>query len=379
MPNSDQTFMQLAIDLAKKGEGSVEPNPMVGCVIVHDDKVIGSGFHQAYGQAHAEINAIQSLTPDCNLRSILANATVYVTLEPCSHHGKTGPCTDALIEAGVARVVVACLDPNPLVAGTGIKRLETADIKVTTGILEDQSKQVLAPYLKGMKKQKPWMIAKWAMTLDGKIATQTGDSKWISNAQSRMVVHQLRNRVDAIMVGIGTAIADDPMLNARLENANDASTTQQKPALRVIVDSQARLSPESKLAKTAHTLPTLVAVHSSANPKNCERLKSMGCEIFQSEHDHPNDRLEALLTYLSKQQVTNVLVEGGGNLLGSLNDLQEIDEVHCFIGPKIIGGQNATSPIHGLGFDLIINASQLDIQSVQQIGNDIYAIGRTIR
>jgi len=345
--NAEETFMRIAIDLAKKGEGCVEPNPMVGCVLVRDQNIIGQGFHQKFGGPHAEVEAINSVEDEESLKG----TTAYVTLEPCSHVGKTGPCSQALIAAGISKVVVACLDPNPLVGGNGIKELQSAGIEVITGVLETEARSVLAPYLKAIEKQKPWVIAKWAMTLDGKIATRTGDSKWISNEQSRAIVHQLRSRVDAIMVGIGTAIADDPMLNAR----------------------------DEKLAKTAQDYPTLVAVHASADQEQCDLLESLGCEIFKSDFDQPNERLSALLTHLSSQRITNLLVEGGGQLLGALNDLDEIDEVHCFIGPKIIGGSDTTSPIQGNGFDLIKNANELDIQSVQQIGDDIYTIGRTRR
>ena len=204
--------MRLAIELAAKGEGCVEPNPMVGCVIVRDGQIIGQGFHNQFGGPHAEINALSSIDSDAH---DAAGATAYVTLEPCSHVGKTGPCCDALIESEIAKVVVACVDPNPLVSGQGIKRLRDAGIKVEIGLLESEARELIAPYLKRIETGKPWVIAKWAMTLDGKIATATGDSQWISNSDSRSIVHELRGKVDAIMVGIGTALADDPMLNAR--------------------------------------------------------------------------------------------------------------------------------------------------------------------
>ena len=376
----DESFMRLAIELAKKGEGCVEPNPMVGCVLVRNGTVVGQGYHEKFGGPHAEVNAIESTKDNASLST--TGTTAYVTLEPCSHVGKTGPCSQALIAAGVSRVVIACKDPNPLVAGNGIKQLRAAGIEVDTGVLEDQARVVLAPFLKTIEKQTPWIIAKWAMTLDGKIATRTGDSKWISNEQSRAVVHQLRSRVDAIMVGIGTAIADDPMLNARLDetlNPQAGCQSTRAPALRVIVDTNVRLSSNSKLAQTAHQYPTLIAVHSSADKEKCELLESLGCEIFTTDFDQPNERLTDLLRHLSAQRITNLLVEGGGQLLGSLNDMNQIDEVHCFIGPKIIGGENTVSPIQGSGFDLIKNASELDIQSVQQIGDDIYTVGRTRR
>ena len=333
MSNSDEQYMQYAIDLATQGEGRVEPNPMVGCVLVRDNQIIGHGFHEQFGGPHAEVNAIDSARPNA------VGATAYVTLEPCSHVGKTGPCSDALIKAKVSRVIIACRDPNPLVAGQGIKRLEDAGIEVELGMLELQARSVMAPYLKRVEQSKPWIIAKWAMTLDGKIATSTGDSKWISNSDSRQIVHKLRARVDAVIVGIGTALADDPMLNARLDqqgtsggvNPNPAKSKIRPPALRVVVDSMARLGLDSKLVKTAKEIPTLIALGPEADSAKLDQLVSAGCTLFTHPSTNRNERLEALLSHLAEQQLTNVLVEGGGQLLGGLHDLNQIDEVHCFL------------------------------------------------
>ncbi|MDG1872897.1 MAG: bifunctional diaminohydroxyphosphoribosylaminopyrimidine deaminase/5-amino-6-(5-phosphoribosylamino)uracil reductase RibD [Mariniblastus sp.] len=386
MSNVDETFMRLAIDLSKQGEGFVEPNPMVGCVLVQDNEVIGQGFHQEFGGPHAEVNALNSAFNAiqfetgkkgvCQFDAARGPVTAYVTLEPCSHTGKTGPCASALINAGISRVVIACSDPNPLVAGKGTEQLRNAGIEVTLGILQAESREVLAPYLKCFEQSKPWVIAKWAMTLDGRIATRTGDSKWISSEASRARVHSLRARVDAVMVGIGTAIADDPMLNARNLQPDNAHASR-SPAIRVIVDSTARISLSSKLVQTAEELPTLIAVGPKAKADKIKQLRDCQCVVYESDIEEANQRLVQLLSHLQSQQITNILVEGGGQLLGSLNDLGQIDEVHCFIGPKLAGGSEALSPVLGAGFDMMNQTSQLKLTSVRHFENDVYIIGRT--
>ena len=270
----DETWMQRAIDLARRGEGCVEPNPMVGCVIVKDGRSIGEGWHQKFGQAHAEVNAIDAASDP------VAGATAYVSLEPCSHTGKTGPCTEALIEAKIARVVIAATDPNPEVAGTGVERLKAAGIDVITGILESQAHEVLSPYLKVVERNKPWVIAKWAMTVDGKIATASGDSEWISNDQSRHLVHRLRARVDAIMVGSGTARADNPSLTVRLPGVEEELDFEPRVPLRIVFDSKATTAVVSNLVKTAKEIPTLIVVGPQHDTKQVARYVEHGVEIF---------------------------------------------------------------------------------------------------
>lgn len=368
MTDQDERFMQMAIDLAKQGEGLVEPNPMVGCVIVRDGEVIGSGAHMEFGGPHAEINALHSIA-STGTDSPAKGATAYVTLEPCSHTGKTGPCADALIAAEVSRVVIAVMDPNTLVAGQGMKKLKEAGISVDALVLYDEAKLVLAPYLKFMRARQPWIIAKWAMTLDGKIATASGDSQWISNEQSREIVHEIRGRVDGVMVGIGTVLADDPMLNARPSGPRRAK--------RIVADSTARIPLDSSLVQTAGEFPTLVAVGPDASDKKLAQLKSAGCEIMQLRSGNANERLASLLFQLREQGMTNILVEGGGRLLGSLHDQGHIDEVHVFIGPKIIGGGSAPSPIAGEGKNWMHDSSKIDFHDVRQIGQDVYLVGRT--
>ena len=355
--------MAQAIELAIRGEGFVEPNPMVGCVLVRNGQLIGEGWHEQFGGPHAEVMALNSSTTDTS------GATAYVNLEPCSHHGKTPPCCQALIDAEIARVVVAYPDPNPQVGGNGARFLQEAGIQVEVGLLQNQAARILGPYLKRVQTGLPWIIAKWAMTLDGKIATSTGDSKWISNEKSRAIGHRLRGRVDAIMVGSGTALADDPLLTARPAGP--------RLATRIVMDSAASLPVDSKLCQTSSEIPTLVAVGPHADPMKVARLGAAGCEVWSGQSDDANERLTELLRELAKRDMTNVLIEGGSRLLGSLNDLNQIDEVHVFLGPKLIGGSSLYNPIGGAGQDLIANSKQIAIELVRQLDEDVYIVGRT--
>ncbi len=364
---TDEHWMNRAIELAMRGEGNVEPNPMVGCVLVRDDQMIGEGWHQKFGGHHAEVNAIQSATSD------VAGSTAYVTLEPCSHHGKTPPCCQALIDAKVSKVVVAVVDPDPRVAGQGIAALRSTGIEVVEGVLTPAASSVLAPYLKRTKTGNPWVIAKWAMSIDGKIATATADSQWISNESSRATVHEIRGRVDAIMVGSGTALADDPMLNARPADTGAILRT----ALRVVFDSSAKISLDSKLAQTANQYPTLIAVGPEAPAAKLDQLRALGCDVFNSPSATHDDRLKDLLQELGSRGVTNLLVEGGGGLLGLLNDSGQTDEVHAFIGPKLIGGQGV-SPVVGRGLERISDAADYQLVSVDYIEGDVHCVWRKI-
>ena len=366
----DETWMQRAIDLARKGEGSVEPNPMVGCVIVKDEKCIAESWHKKFGQGHAEVNAIQAASTS------IAGATAYVSLEPCSHSGKTGPCADALIEAKIARVVVAVTDPNPEVSGKGIQRLESAGIEVTTGVLEDRAREVLSPYLKSVQRNKPWVIAKWAMTIDGKIATAAGDSEWISNDQSRHLVHRLRARVDAIMVGSGTARADNPTLTVRLPGVEEELDFEARVPLRIVFDSKATTAVVSKLVQTASEIPTLIAVGPQHDTKQVARYVEHGVEIWIGESLSHHERMLELLVHLGTRGITNLMVEGGGRLLGLLNDLGEIDEIHSFVAPKLLGGFHAVTPVTGLDRNKIADGIEMKLQSAQRVGEDVYLIHR---
>jgi len=364
-PLKDAIHMQRAIAIAWQGQGSVEPNPMVGCVIVRGEKVIGEGWHEQFGKAHAEVNAI------ANARSSGAQvegATVYVTLEPCSHHGKTGPCADALIKAKVARVVVAVLDPNPDVSGAGVRRLQASGIEVSTGVETLEAENSLAPYLKRMKTGLPWVIAKWAMTIDGKIATIHGDSQWISNEHSRDLVQRIRGRVDGIMVGAKTALNDNPSLTVRLP----ARSKKSRPPTRIVVDSKAGLRLVSKLVTTATEVPTILVTSPTHNQKQAKKIGEAGVEVWVGEHADPCERLLAFMKEFADRGGTNLLVEGGGTLLGSLHRLKQIDEVHLFVGPKLLGGRNSITPVEGENPILMEAAAQLSLRSVRRLDDDVY-------
>ena len=366
----DQMWMQRAIDLARKGEGNVEPNPMVGCVIVKDGQCIGEGWHQKFGQAHAEVNAIKSASTS------VKGGTAYVSLEPCAHQGKTGPCAEALIQAGISRVVVACTDPTPKVAGKGIEVLRSAGIEVTVGVLEQQSQEVLAPWLKVVQRQKPWVIAKWAMTVDGKIATSSGDSEWISNHQSRLYVHELRARVDAIMVGSGTAQADNPSLTVRLDESEYPPGLVPRVPLRIFFDSLAQTALDSNLVQTANEIPALIAVGPQHDAAQVAQYVEHGVEVWIGDSLNHHDRMVELLLYLGTRGITNLLVEGGGKLLGLLNDLGEIDEVHSFIAPTLLGGYDAVTPVKGMDRSRIADGMKMKLLTAQRVGEDVYLVLR---
>jgi len=361
----DRWHMQRALELAAQGQGYVEPNPMVGCVIVRGAEIIGEGWHRRFGEAHAEVEALRI----AGRRA--AGATMYVTLEPCCHQGKTPPCTQAIIEAGLARVVVAQRDPFPQVAGRGIAELEQAGIEVQAGLLEAEARRLNAPYLKLLATGRPWVLAKWAMTLDGKIATRTGTSRWISSPRSREIVHALRGRVDAILVGRETAQRDDPLLTARPPGP--------RTAMRVVVDTRALLSSQSRLVRTARQVPVLVAVGPEAPQRERKRLAQAGCEVLVCQRDSHAARLDELLEELGRRRLTNLLVEGGARLLGSLLDARQIDEVHVFIASKLVGGAAARSPIAGEGIGKMSDALALEQAEVHEVGPDVYIHGRLRR
>lgn len=330
----DERFMRHALELAARGEGSVEPNPLVGCVITKDGKIVGEGWHEEYGGPHAEIVALQKVD-----KGVLRGTTAYVTLEPCCHQGKTPPCSKALIFAGVARVVVAMQDPFPSVAGGGIDELKAAGIACDVGLFAKEAEELNAPYLKRLNTGRPWVIAKWAQTRDGKMAMADG-TRWISNERSREVVQQLRGRVDAIVVGSGTARADDPLLTARPKYPADVK----RVALRVVVDSKATLSLESQLVKTAKEVPVLLAIGSNAPLEAVKRLADAGVQIFICDGATHAERLESLLDELGRRRMTNVLVEGGSCLLNTLFEIFAIDEVHVFTAAKEAGGEAPAAP-----------------------------------
>ncbi|MSQ94131.1 MAG: bifunctional diaminohydroxyphosphoribosylaminopyrimidine deaminase/5-amino-6-(5-phosphoribosylamino)uracil reductase RibD [Gemmataceae bacterium] len=347
--------MRCALELAERGRGHVEPNPLVGAVIVRDGKVVGEGWHQKFGEAHAEINALAAAG------AAARGATVYVTLEPCCHFGKTPPCTAAMIEAGVARVVAAIEDPFPQVAGLGAAQLRAAGIAAEFGACADLARRQNAPYLKLVTTNRPYVHAKWAMSLDGKIATKTGDSKWISNEASRARVHELRGRMDGILVGIGTALADDPLLTARPPGP--------RLATRVVLDTNGRLPVTSQLVRTATQFPTLIATTS----KDAATLRAAGCEILAlpvNVEGKPD--LQLHLDELGRRRWTNLLVEGGAAVLGAFFDANAVDEIHVFVAPKIIGAAQAKTPVGGRGLDAILQSGAWITETIENIDGDVY-------
>ena len=348
--------MARALSEAERGRGGVEPNPMVGAVVVRDGNLIAVGHHQRFGGPHAEVIALREAG------EAAPGTTVYISLEPCSHHGKTPPCADALIQAGVSRVVAAMRDPFPKVSGGGFQKLRDAGIEVEVGCLGEQSARLNAAYLKRLLVGEPYVIAKWAMTLDGKTATSTGHSAWISNPSSRSRVHETRGRMDAILAGIGTVIADDPLLTARPPGP--------RVAARVILDRLARLPIESRLARTAGEIPVWLAVGPEAPAERLSRLKDVGVEILQFP-GADSVPIHALLRELATRSVTNVLVEGGSRVLGSFLDEGAVDEVDVYIAPIVEGGSHRFSPVAGRGVPRMSEALRLERQEVSVIENDI--------
>ncbi|MFO7898694.1 MAG: bifunctional diaminohydroxyphosphoribosylaminopyrimidine deaminase/5-amino-6-(5-phosphoribosylamino)uracil reductase RibD [Planctomycetota bacterium] len=362
MAERDEAFMRLALRLAARGRGKVEPNPMVGCVAVRDGEVVGKGYHRRYGGPHAEVNAVRDAGGD------VAGATVYVTLEPCVHTGKTLPCVDLLIEQRPACVVVAMRDPFPEVAGRGVRALRRAGISVEVGLLDEDARELNAPYLKRVETGLPYVIAKWAMTLDGKIATSAGDSKWITSDEARRYAHRVRGRMDAVIVGIGTALADDPELTCRLARPR-------REAKRVVLDSRARLPAESKLARSARDVPVVVAATGGALAKRTERLMRLGCRVVELPQRQGRVDVTELLAYLGEMGMTNVLVEGGAETLGSFFGARQVDEVMAFVGPRVLGGPGLL-PVAGEQVARIADAVAVADLATHRLGDSILLHGR---
>jgi len=351
----DETHIARALVLAARGLGAVEPNPMVGAVVTAaDGRIVGEGWHRRFGDAHAEVNALAEAGERAR------GGTLFVSLEPCCHFGKTPPCATAVIASGVRRVVVAMLDPFPKVAGGGVAILREAGIEVVVGVREAEARALNAPFLKRIATGMPWVHLKWAMSLDGKIATRTGDSQWISGVESRAVVHELRGRMDAILVGRGTVVADDPLLTARPAGP--------RVATRIIVSASGELPERCQLRATAREIPTLIFTENEARLRG---WKHDGCEIVGLPVS-----LDAILHELGRREMTNVLVEGGAGLLGSFLDAGLGDEVHAFIAPMLIGGLAAPSPIRGEGTQTLANARRLIPMQTRSCGPDTYIQAR---
>ncbi len=355
----DIEYMRRAMELAERGVGFTNPNPMVGAVIVKGGKVIGEGWHERCGEWHAERNAFKNCTVPAE------GATMYVTLEPCCHYGKTPPCTEAIIEHGIARVVVGMEDPNPLVAGKGIALLREAGIEVVCGVEEEALREQNRVFLKYISTKLPWVAMKTAMTLDGKIATRTGDSKWITGAEARAYVHELRHRFMAILVGIGTVVADDPLLNCRIEGRGV------RQPIRVVVDSNARLSLDSQLVKTAGEYRTIVAHTRFAPEERVKALRETGVEMLLCKEKEGLVDVRNLLELLGLSGIDSILLEGGGSLNYTFLSEGLADELYAFIAPKIVGGMNAKTPVEGAGMEKMADAINLELENVLNIGHDV--------
>lgn len=373
---TDADWMRYALELAKQGQGYVEPNPMVGCVVVRGGECVGAGYHERFGGPHAEVRAFESCGAE-----LFEGSTVYVTLEPCSHFGKTPPCVELLLKHRPSRVVVAMSDPFEQVSGAGIRRLREAQIETVVGVLEDQARALNAPYLKRIRTGLPWVIAKWAMTLDGAMATVSGDSKWISGEESRRQVHRLRGRVDAILVGSDTVLADDPMLTARLEPADGEVLRR---ATRVVLDRRLRIPLSSGLVRTAREVPvkvvTLVPLANDMQGlKKLEELTKLGVVVEGLDRSLGEDSkgfLTGALASIAKQGGTNVLLEGGARVFGGFFEAGLVDQVECYVAPKVLGGLGRRTPVEGSQErKWISQAVGLASGEWESIGGDIHFSG----
>ena len=365
---TDQEYMLRAIQLAKKGEGWTNPNPMVGAVIVKDGRIIGEGYHKKCGELHAERNAIASLIESAE------GATIYVTLEPCCHYGKTPPCTEAIIEQKIKKVVIGSRDPNPKVAGKGAQILREAGITVVQDFMREECDRLNPVFFHYITTKTPYVVMKYAMTLDGKIATKTGASKWITGEPARQEVQHMRHRYMGIMAGIGTVLADDPMLNVRVEGW--------KSPVRIVCDSRLRIPLDSQIVRSAKEYRTIVAYAGREEneeitekiTKKIEQLHAKGVDTVCCPDEKGQIDLKKLMTYLGNEGIDSILLEGGGTLNDSALRAGIVKEVHCFIAPKLFGGKNSKTPVEGIGIGLPSEALKLKCTDICRIGEDIRII-----
>ena len=355
---TDQEYMLRAIQLAKKGEGWTNPNPMVGAVIVKDRQIIGEGYHKKYGELHAERNAIASLTESAE------GAVLYVTLEPCCHHGKTPPCTEAILEQKIQKVVIGSRDPNPKVAGKGAQILREAGITVIEDFMREECDQLNPVFFHYITTKMPYVVMKYAMTLDGKIATKTGASKWITGEAARREVQHMRHQYMGIMAGIGTVLADDPMLNVRVEGW--------RSPVRILCDSKLRIPLDSQIVKSAEKYRTIVVY---ADQKNTEEkikiLHTMGVETICCPDEKNQIDLKKLMVNLGNRGIDSILLEGGGTLNDSALKAGIVQEVQVFMAPKLFGGVGSKTPVEGIGVEFPSEAVELKYTEICQIGDDI--------
>ena len=365
---TDQEYMLRAIQLAKKGEGWTNPNPMVGAVIVKDGRIIGEGYHKKCGELHAERNAIASLTESAE------GATIYVTLEPCCHYGKTPPCTEAIIEQKIKKVVIGSRDPNPKVAGKGAQILRESGITVVQDFMREECDRLNPVFFHYITTKTPYVVMKYAMTLDGKIATKTGASKWITGETARQEVQHMRHRYMGIMAGIGTVLADDPMLNVRVEGW--------KSPVRILCDSSLRIPLDSQIVRSAKEYRTIVAYAgweeneeiTEKITKKIEQLHAKGVDTVCCPDEKGQIDLKKLMTYLGNEGIDSILLEGGGTLNDSALRAGIVKEVHCFIASKLFGGKNSKTPVEGIGIGLPSEALKLKCTDICRIGEDIRII-----
>lgn len=377
----DERWMARALELAKKGLGHVSPNPMVGAVIVRDGEVLGEGFHEKCGELHAERNALA----DCRRRgNDPAGAVIYVTLEPCCHYGKTPPCTEAIMENRLSRVVIGSWDPNPLVAGKGASILREAGVEVDGPVLENECRALNRIFFHYITKKTPYVIMKYAMTADGKIATASGDSKWITNEKSRNHTHLTRKQVAAIMVGIGTVLSDDPTLDCRYEDENGHLNLWEAPSqagerpdpIRVICDSRLRIPLDSRIITSADTQRTILAYaddpEDEALTRRAALLRSAGAELLPVGRDDAGHAdLAEILAKLGESGIDSVLVEGGSDIHFSAAASGLVSEVQVYIAPKIVGGREAKTPVGGEGIPLMSDCIRLGMPEIRQFGEDV--------
>jgi len=365
----DEAYMQRALDLAAEGLGRVEPNPMVGAVVVQGERVVGEGYHARFGGPHAEVVALDQAADGAR------GGELFVTLEPCCHHGKTPPCTDAVLAAGIRRVVAAIVDPFPEMAGRGLAILEEAGVEVRVGVLEEPARRLNAAYLKRQKTGLPLVIAKWAMTLDGRLATSSGDSRWISSKASRRRVHELRRVSDAVLVGSGTALVDEPSLTVR----HVEPYPERGQPTRVILDTHLVLDPMRQPARSAGRVPVIVYTSEAALAEDgeaVEALRGTGCEIVTVPPAPAGLSLPAVLVDLGKREMSRVLVEGGSRILGSFFAAGLVDRVMVFVSPRILGSADALGPVAGPYGRELVQALEVADLAVETVGPDRMIEGR---
>jgi diaminohydroxyphosphoribosylaminopyrimidine deaminase/5-amino-6-(5-phosphoribosylamino)uracil reductase len=361
--SEDRRFMALALKLAAKASGYTSPNPLVGAVVVKDGHLVGQGYHSRYGQSHAEVEALRQAGP------LSRGATLYVTLEPCNHHGKTPPCTEAVLAAGICRVVIANSDPNPQVTGGGAAYLREKGLIVDFGLMAEAGRKLNEFFFKAATKGLPFVIAKAAASLDGKIATHTSDSHWITGPKARVWAHRLRHQVDAILVGVGTILADNPRLTTRLPGGKGKDPT------RIILDSRLRLPLSAQVLTQKSAAPTWIVCTNVAPPEKMAAVRSLGAEVIQIPSLNSRVDLQALLTLLGERRIQSLLVEGGAEVHGAFFEARLVDKFHLFLAPKFIGGRQAPGILGGQGIASLNQAPLARDLSIHRLGPDILIIG----